>query len=123
MEFLTKDQVTEFKQVFDVLDSKGEGQLGLKELAACLRCFGTNPTEAEVQDIISEVDNDGNGALDFHEFLALMCRKLRDTDVEKELSETFNLIDGNGNGKISLGELHRFMKEHQLSEGEVREMI
>ena len=95
----------------------------MKELSAVIRCFGTNPTESEVQDIISEVDQDGNGQLDFQEFLCLMCRKLKDTDVDRELKNTFDQIDGNYNGKISLKELYHFMKSYNVTEGEVREMI
>jgi calmodulin len=30
-----------------------------------LRTLGQNPTEAEVQDMINEVDGDGSGAIDF----------------------------------------------------------
>jgi calmodulin len=122
-EFLTSDQMKEFKECFDIVDQGSTGSIGLHELGAVLRCFGTNPTEAEIQDIISEVDNDGNGDLDFEEFMALMCRKLKDTDVEQELKDAFNLIDGNENGKISQSELYRFMKPYRVTEEEVREMI
>ena len=37
-----------------------------------MKSMGLNPTEAELQDMINEVDADGNGAIDFPEFLALM---------------------------------------------------
>jgi len=47
------------------------------------------------------VDLDGNGELDFEEFLHLMCRKMKDTNVENELLEAFKVVDSNENGKIS----------------------
>ena len=37
-----------------------------------MKSMGLKPTEAELQDMINEVDADGNGAIDFPEFLALM---------------------------------------------------
>jgi hypothetical protein len=37
--------------------------------------LGQNPTEAELQDMINEVDADGNGTIDFPEFLTMMVRK------------------------------------------------
>ena len=42
-----------------------------------MRSLGQNPTEAELQDMISEVDADGNGTIDFPEFLMLMARKMK----------------------------------------------
>ena len=52
---------------------------------------GQNPTEAELQDMINEVDADGNGTIDFPEFLSLMARKMKDTDTEEELVEAFKV--------------------------------
>ena len=41
-----------------------------------MRSLGQNPTEAELQDMINEVDADGNGTIDFPEFLSMMARKM-----------------------------------------------
>ena len=53
--------------------------------------------------MINEVDADGNGTIDFPEFLSLMARKMKYTDTEKELVEAFKIFDRNGNGVISAG--------------------
>lgn len=42
-----------------------------------MRSLGQNPTEAELHDMINEVDADGNGTIDFPEFLNLMARKMK----------------------------------------------
>ncbi len=42
-----------------------------------MRSLGQNPTEGELQDMINEVDADGNGTIDFPEFLTLMARKMK----------------------------------------------
>ena len=39
--------------------------------------LGQNPTEAELQDMIDDVDADGDVDIDFPELLALMARKMR----------------------------------------------
>lgn len=70
-----------------------------------MRSLGQNPTEAELQDMIIEVDMDGNGTIDFPEFLTMMARKMKDTESEEEIREAFKVFDKDGNGYISAAEL------------------
>jgi calmodulin len=96
-----------------------------KELGTVMRSLGQNPTEAELQDMINEVDADGNGTIDFPEFLNLMARKMKDTDSEEELKEAFKVFDKDGNGFISAAELRHVMTNlgEKLTDEEVDEMI
>ena len=41
-----------------------------------MRSLGQNPTDTELQDMINEVDADGNGIIDFSEFLTVSIRLL-----------------------------------------------
>ncbi len=43
--------------------------------------------------MINEVDADGNGTIDFPEFLTMMARKMKDTDSEEEIKEAFRVFD------------------------------
>ncbi|KAH7314589.1 hypothetical protein KP509_21G009700 [Ceratopteris richardii] len=74
-----------------------------------MRSLGQNPTEVELQDMINEVDSDGNGTIDFAEFLNLIARKMKDTDSEEELKEAFRVFDKDQNGFISTAELRHVM--------------
>ena len=74
-----------------------------------MRSLGQNPTEAELQDMINEVDADGNGTIDFPEFLSLMARKMKDTDTEEELIEAFKVFDRDGNGLLDAEEFTQFV--------------
>jgi calmodulin len=53
------------------------GSITIQELGTVMRSLGQNPTEVELKDMIREVDVDGNGTIDFSEFLNLMARKMK----------------------------------------------
>ncbi|CAE8709385.1 unnamed protein product [Polarella glacialis] len=122
---LTEEQIAEFKEAFSLFDKDGDGTITTKELGTVMRSLGQNPTEAELQDMINEVDADGNGTIDFPEFLSLMARKMKDTDTEEELIEAFKVFDRDGNGFISAAELRHVMTNlgEKLTDEEVDEMI
>ena len=83
----------------------GDGSITTKELGTVMRSLGQNPTEAELQDMVNEIDADGDGTIDFPEFLTMMARKMKDTDSEEEIKEAFRVFDKDGNGFISAAEL------------------
>jgi calmodulin len=122
---LTEEQIAEFKEAFSLFDKDGDGTITTKELGTVMRSLGQNPTEAELQDMINEVDADGNGTIDFPEFLTMMARKMKDTDSEEEIKEAFKVFDKDGNGFISAAELRHVMTNlgEKLTEDEVDEMI
>ncbi|XP_073366923.1 calmodulin-3 isoform X2 [Aegilops tauschii subsp. strangulata] len=122
---LSEEQIGEFKEAFSLFDKDGDGSITTKELGTVMRSLGQNPTEAELQDMINEVDADGNGTIDFPEFLNLMARKMKDTDSEEELKEAFRVFDKDQNGFISAAELRQVMTNlgEKLSEEEVEEMV
>ena len=55
----------EFKEAFSLFDKDGDGTITTKELGTVMRSLGQNPTEAELQDMINEVDADGMLALPY----------------------------------------------------------
>ncbi|CAL4946915.1 unnamed protein product [Urochloa decumbens] len=122
---LDEDQIAEFKEAFSLFDKDGNGCITTKELGTVMRSLGQNPTEEELQDMINEVDADGNGTIDFPEFLGLMARRMRDSDSVEELREAFRVFDKDQNGFITAAELRHVMANlgERLTDAEVGEMV
>ena len=47
------------KEVFSLFDKDNSGTITTQELGTVMRALGQNPTEAELQDMINEIDIDG----------------------------------------------------------------
>lgn len=73
--------------------------------------------------MISSVDGDDNGAIDFDEFLVLM--KSRPKDPDQELRNAFKVFDTDNSGSISRSELKNLMINlgQSLTDNEVDEMM
>lgn len=112
----TDEQVQEFRDAFNEIDTDGGGSLSADELGLLLRNLGQEPTETELYNIIYEADTDGNGEIDFDEFLGMMAKGAYDAEKERlemELSrESFDresmtplikcAVDGNTEGMKSM---------------------
>ena len=70
-----------------------------------MRALGQNPTDAEIAEMIKEVDTDGNGEVDFDEFCFLMIKKMNENEPEEELFEVFKMFDKNDDNKVDYHDL------------------
>ena len=123
---ITPEQQVEYREAFALFDKNGDGTITVTELGTVMRSLGNNPTETELQDMINEVDADGNGTLEFDEFCQLMARQMIDSNQqEEELKQRFAMFDKDGNGTIDREELRDVMQQlgEKLSEEDIEEMI
>ena len=90
-----------------------------------MKSLGQNPSDAELEDMIAEVDDDGSGEIEFDEFCEMMARKMSECDAEDELKQAFDMFDTDGNGFVTKNELKIVMEKlgEKLSSIEIDEMI
>lgn len=99
-------QRMELKEAFDEFDKDGSGTITTKELLPVLRSIGQNPTEDEILGLVIEYDVNGDGTIDFDEFIEMMTKHMQETvDQTAEMREAFKIFDRDGNGYIDLREL------------------
>jgi len=104
---LNEIQTAEFKEAFNEFDKDGSGSISTNELVGVMRSIGQNPTEDEILELVLEADTNGDGTIDFEEFLEMMKKKSSEEDQMEDLRHAFKMFDGDGDGFISLAELRR----------------
>ncbi|WJZ90074.1 hypothetical protein VitviT2T_009248 [Vitis vinifera] len=105
---LTEDQIVQFREAFCLIDKDSDGSITVEELATVIQSLDGHPTQEEVQDMISEVDADGNRSIDFAEFLNIMARKMKE-NVAEEIKEAFKVFDRDQDGYISAIEVNSIL--------------
>merc|ERR1712124_38051 len=78
-----------------------------------------------IQKMISDVDDDGSGTIEYEEFLKMMTHKILNRDPKDEILKAFRLFDDDETGKISFKNLKRVAKElgERMTDEELQEMI
>ncbi len=68
------DQTLEIKEAFKIFDRDGNGYIDAKELKHVVTRMGHVLTPAEADEFMKEADLDGDGKLDYNEFVKMMLR-------------------------------------------------
>lgn len=66
---MSEEEIEACRQVFSIVDEDGSGSIGADELQHLLKLLRLPHKPSEVLAMIEEIDQDGNGEVDFDEFL------------------------------------------------------
>lgn len=113
----------EMKKVFDKFDSNRDGKISREEYKAMLRALGKENMIKEVSKIFRVADLDGDGYIDFKEFVELHKKEggVKTMDIQR----AFRDFDADGDGKISAEEVFELLKRigEKCSLGDCRKMV
>lgn len=63
--------------------------------------LGIDATPEDIESMIAEIDQDGNGTIDFEEFVAVMSRKVNALYTSDQVKGAFKIFEGkNPNGYV-----------------------
>lgn len=124
-EGVNEEEVVEIKEAFDLFDTDETGTIDPKELKQAMISLGFDAKNQLIYQMVADMDADGNGTIDFEEFLKLMTSRLSDKDSAEDLKKVFNLFDDEKTDFINIQNLRRVAKElgENMTDNELQEMI
>ena len=88
-------QLRNFKSIFDYIDIDSSNSIEAEEILTLLKRIGDPLSREELISLMSKVDLDGSGELEFSEFLVMMAGSLSLQFNKKDLLEAFQFFSHN----------------------------
>ena len=109
---LSEEQLDEVREAFGLFDADASGEIDVRELKAAMRSLGFEVKNEELKKMVSDIDGDGNGTIDFAEPLAMMTGKVGEKGSREDIEKVFKLFDDDDNtSRISFRNLARVAEE------------
>ena len=89
MERFTPEQIREYNDAFCMFDTQDKGYITSTEIREMLKTIGFNPTDKDLENLTIVIDSDGNGKVDFGEFLDLIDKL---ETYEKNMKEGIDIF-------------------------------
>ncbi|KAL6992831.1 Calcium-dependent protein kinase 2 [Sarracenia purpurea var. burkii] len=109
--------------MFTNLDTDNSGAITYEELKTGLARLGSKLSEAEVKQLMEAADVDGNGTIDYIEFITATMHRHK-LERDEHLFKAFQYFDTDSSGFITMDELETAMKEYGMGDdATIREII
>ncbi|KAG6403989.1 hypothetical protein SASPL_136223 [Salvia splendens] len=103
-EHLSVEEIEVIRDMFALMDTDNDGKVTFDELKTGLRKVGSQLAEPEMRLLMDVADVDGNGVLDYGEFVAVTIH-LQRMENDEHFRRAFMFFDKDGSGYIELDEL------------------
>lgn len=112
---MSEGDIKAMRETFLSMDGNGDGQLTMDELKTGLENAGFGDAISDLADIVQSIDSDGNGNIDYTEFLAATLDS-KAYLKEEACRAAFRTFDLNGDGRISQAELFQVLNTDGIPE-------
>ncbi|CAN0903485.1 Calcium-dependent protein kinase 30 [Linum grandiflorum] len=109
-EHLSHEEVEVIRDMFTLMDTDSDGKVSYEELRAGLRKVGSQLAEPEIKMLMEVADVDGNGILDYGEFVAVTIH-LQKMENDDHCRRAFVYFDKDGSSYIELDELREALAD------------
>ncbi|KAG7019849.1 Calcium-dependent protein kinase 30 [Cucurbita argyrosperma subsp. argyrosperma] len=109
-EHLSVEEVEVIRDMFSLMDTDNDGKISFEELKAGLKKVGSQLAEPEMKMLMEVADVDGNGVLDYGEFVAVTIH-LQRMENDEHFRRAFMFFDKNESGFIELDELREALAD------------
>jgi len=122
---LDATEIKRMKEAFSFFDKNDDGEISTDEIGGVMRTLGYAISDEELKDIMNDLDENGDGIMDFDEFVVMMDRRMSATSHIEEIRETFKVFDKKGDGKIDAEELKETLTSlgEEVTDKDVEAMI
>ncbi|CAM6108741.1 unnamed protein product [Calypogeia fissa] len=121
-ESLSEEEIKGLKEMFKSIDTDNSGTITFEELKDGLQKQGSNLAESEVRQLMAAADVDGNGTIDYLEFITATMH-LNKVDKEDHLYAAFQHFDQDSSGFITMEELEQALVRHGMGDPETLKEI
>ena len=119
------DKMNELREAFKEFDKDSDGHITKEELASVMSSYGNVISSTDLDIALKSVDIDGNGVVDFKEFLELMEGNTLVESVDAEMKGLFDMFDIDRDEFITEKEIKTVMKKlgEKVKKKQLRKMI
>ncbi|KAK8960702.1 Calcium-dependent protein kinase isoform 2 [Platanthera guangdongensis] len=104
-ENLSEEEIKGLKQMFSNMDTDNSGSITYEELKTGLARLGSKLSEFEVKQLMDAADVDGDGTIDYIEFITATMHRHK-LEREENLYSAFQYFDKDSSGFLCLHNLH-----------------
>eukprot|EP01001_Neometanema_parovale_P011695 NODE_7951_length_732_cov_31.213465_g7699_i0.p1 GENE.NODE_7951_length_732_cov_31.213465_g7699_i0~~NODE_7951_length_732_cov_31.213465_g7699_i0.p1 ORF type:complete len:153 (-),score=26.62 NODE_7951_length_732_cov_31.213465_g7699_i0:214-672(-) len=125
---LTQEERNEFQEMFNLVDEDHGGSISKDELSKLMDTLHIQMSDADLDEMMREVDTKGTGEIEFEDFETVMSRRVQADYTPEQLRSAFKMFESEGmsSGYVSTEALMNALTSagtEKLSPAEAAELL